>query len=126
MPTASDLADEIRAAFLHKPFGVIKFWGAAVVPPEDSSLVVVSTLGDGDRLDLVIVTEEGRGLPSILSVWEPAGLERTERGIEIRTAKRLRMDDVEAWLDGAHYHHKTPAGVAAWPLEGEAALKLGR
>ena len=69
------LAAELRLRFLNHPFGIVQFWGWAQVPANDQSYLLVSTHVDGDRLDLIFVHESHTGLPGVLSVWSPEGLE---------------------------------------------------
>ncbi len=122
------LAEEIRRNFLHKPFGIIKFWGTAVVSPNLASYELVATHADGDRLDLVFVHESRSGLPGIISVWSPRELEAAPqsigKGLAIRSATRLHLDDEEACADGTHYLRKSSRGEARFLIEGEPALVL--
>lgn len=126
---AAHLAAELRRQFLHKPFGIIKFWGFSVVPPNDQSYELVATHADGDRLDLVFVHESRSGLPGVISVFAPSGLEPAHAGLTgiiIRDAVRLRLDDAEATLEGDRYRLRTARGEGTFPLEGEPALVLAR
>lgn len=120
----SDLADPLRAALLGKTFGGIRFWRFALVRPHDQAYELVSTHIDGDRLDLVFVHASREGLPGVLSVWSPAGLEITDGGISLREAARLRLDDNEAWPDGDQYRIRTPRGEGAFSLGDSPALTL--
>lgn len=123
--SAAEAAQLLRASFLHKAFGAIRFWRFAVVRPHDQSYVLVSTHADGDRLDLGFVHESGQGLPGTISVWMPAGVTLSQRGLTIRTAARVRMDDNEAWTeDGTKYHVRTPRGEGAFDVGDADALTL--
>ena len=124
-PDTNALAEQIRAGFLNRPFGVIRFWRFAVVRPNDQSYVLVSTHADGDRLDLVFVHESRQGLASVLSVWGPEGLSLDEAGLTLAGAARLKLDDAEAWADGARYGVRTPRGEGAFDRDGGPALILG-
>lgn len=124
---AAGLADQIRSAHLDKPFGTVKFWGMAVMAPGDQSYVVVSSHADGDRLDLSFVHESRAGLPGVISVWAPEGLEMEGARLVIRSAARLRMDDNEATREGESYRIRTARGEGVWPItEDEPALILSR
>lgn len=125
-PSALTLAEQIRASFLHKPFGVIRFWRFAVVRPNDQSFELVSTHAEEDRLDLVFVDERRSGLASVLSIWGPSGLTLDQSGLTLAGAARLRLDETEAWLDGDRYGLKTPRGEGGFPVDGALALTLGR
>lgn len=124
-PAASVLAEQIRASFLSCPFGVIRFWRFAVVRPNDQSFVLVSTHAEGDRLDLVFVHESRAGLASVLSVWSPEGLTLADGGLVLAGAARLKLDDAEAWLDGARYGVRTPRGEGGFDVNDAPALTLG-
>jgi hypothetical protein len=125
------IAAALRQTWLHKPFGVVKFWGTSVFRPNDQIYELVSTHADGDRLDLVFVHESRAGLAGVISVWEPEGLEEAPetlgRGIAIRAARRLVLDDSEAsWDGGADYHYRNARGEASFPIESRPALVLAR
>ena len=109
----------------------MKFWGTSVFRPNDQIYELVSTHADGDRLDLVFVHESRAGLAGVISVWEPEGLEEAPetlgRGIAIRAARRLVLDDSEAsWDGGADYHYRNARGEASFPIESRPALVLAR
>lgn len=124
-PSVSEIAEQLRCRFLHKPFGVIRFWRFAVVRPNDQSYELVSTLAEGDRLDLGFVHASGQGRPGVLSVWAPEGLAFTEGGITLHGASRLRLDDDEAWIDdGKQYRIRTPRGEGAFDINEAVALTL--
>ena len=55
------LAEEIRRSYLERPFGIAKFWGLSVLPPNDQSYQLVAAHADGDRLDLTFVHESRAG-----------------------------------------------------------------
>ena len=59
------LAEEIRRSYLERPFGIAKFWGLSVLPPNDQSYQLVAVHADGDRLDLTFVHESRAGLASV-------------------------------------------------------------
>ena len=107
----------------------MKLWGTTVFRPNDQVYELVSTHADGDRLDLVFVHESRAGLAGVISVWEPEGLEAAPdaRGIAIRTARRLAVDDSEAsWDGGADYRYRDARGEASFPIESRLALVLAR
>ena len=120
------LAEEIRRSYLERPFGIAKFWGLSVLPPNDQSYQLVAVHADGDRLDLTFVHESRAGLASVLSVWQPAGL--AGPGLTIQRAARLRLDDTDAALepDGATFRARTARGEGTMPTEGAPALVLTR
>ena len=126
--TASQLAEQIRNTFLNKPFGIVKFWGFGVIPPNDQSYELVSTHADGDRLDLVFVHESRSGLAGVISVWAPEGLEAAPvgQGIAIRGAARVRLDESEAAREDDRFRTRTPRGEGTFAIEGEPALVLAR
>ena len=128
--TAAQFAVQIRRSYLHRPFGIIKFWGTAMVPPNDQSYELVSTHADGDRLDLVFVHESRSGRAGVISIWQPEGLESAPAGVgqgmAIRTAQRLQLDDSEAFREGTQYRCRTSRGEGVWPITGEPALVLAR
>ena len=102
----------------------------SVVPTNDQSYVLVSTHAEGDRLDLVFVHESRQGLPGVISLWQPEGLEAAPaalgKGLCIRGAARVRLDDNEATREGDTYRIRTARGEGTWPIEGEPALLLAR
>ena len=124
------IAAELRLRFLNHPFGIVQFWGWAQVPANDQSYLLVSTHVDGDRLDLIFVHESHTGLPGVLSVWSPEGLEEAPadrgQGIALRRAARLRLDGGEAWIEDGKLHLKMPRGEGLWPLPDAPALVLAR
>jgi hypothetical protein len=129
--SADTIAAALRQTWLHQPFGVVKFWGTSVFRPNDQVYELVSTHADGDRLDLVFVHESRAGLAGVISVWEPEGLEAAPqdlgRGIAIRAARRLAVDDSEAsWDGGADYRYRDARGEASFPIESRLALVLAR
>lgn len=119
-----ELADQLRAALSGKPFGGIRFWRFALLRPQDQAYELVSTHVEGDRLDLVFVHASHQGLPGVLSVWSPEGLEIAGGAVSLRQAARLRLDDNEAWLDGEEYRIRTPRGEGAFPFGDSPALTL--
>jgi len=134
-PTATSssvlaLAEELRTSFLHKPFGIIKFWGFGLVRPNDQSFELVSIHADGDRLDLTFVHESRTGLAGVISLWKPEGLEPAPEGIgqglAIRSAARLKMDENEAALEGDQFRIKTSRGEGVWPIQDRPALVLAQ
>ncbi len=126
--SADALAEEIRARFLNQSFGILQLWGFGVWRPNDQSYRLVSTHADGDRLDLVFVHESGSGLPGVISLWEPVGLESVPaglgEGLAIRGATRLRVDDHEAHRAGDQFRILTPRGEGLLPLPSLPALIL--
>ena len=122
--TAEAIASEIREKFLEKPFGIIQFWGFGIVRPNDQFYLIVSTHAEGNRLDLVFVTESRSGLPGILSVWDPEGLEVHEQKLLLQKGSRLRLDGAEASLEGTQFHLKTEKGEGLWPLGPKPSLLL--
>lgn len=120
------IAEKIRSAQIDKPFGIVKFFGMSIVPMNDQSYQLVSAHADGDRLDLGFVHESRAGLPGVISVWAPEGVEIAAAGLTIRSAARLRLDDSEAQRQGDNYQITTPRGTGVWPIEGEPALVLTR
>ncbi len=109
----------------------MKLWGTTVFRPNDQLYELVSTHADGDRLDLVFVHESRAGLARVISVWEPEGLEAAPeglgRGIAIRGARRIAVDDSEAsWDGGADYRYRNARGEASFPIESRPALVLAR
>ena len=128
MPNAltpiADVATQLRNYFLNRPFGAIRFWRFAVVRPHDQSFELVSTRIDGDRLDLSFVHASHQGTAGVLSIWSPQGLEISAKGVIVRRAARLRLDDSEAWLDGDSYRIRTPRGEGSFAISGTEALAL--
>ena len=135
--TVAALAEEIRRSYLERPFGIAKFWGLSVLPPNDQSYQLVAAHADGDRLDLTFVHESRAGRASVLSVWQPAGL--SGPGLTIQRAARLRLgsaqhngapstDETDAALepDGATFRARTARGEGTMPTEGAPALVLTR
>lgn len=128
---ADAIASAIRQTWLHQPFGIVKCWGTSVFRPNDQMYELVSTHADGNRLDLVFVHESRAGLPGVISVWDPEGLEAAPqalgRGVAIRAASRITVDDVEAlWDGGADYRYRDARGEASFPIETKPALVLAR
>lgn len=127
--TVAALAEEIRRSYLERPFGIAKFWGLSVLPPNDQSYQLVAAHADGDRLDLTFVHESRAGLASVLSVWQPEGLSSsTGPGLTIQRATRLHLDDTEATLEpgGAEFRARNERGEGTLPTEGAPALVLTR
>ncbi|MBL8472947.1 MAG: hypothetical protein KF778_21575 [Rhodocyclaceae bacterium] len=123
--SAQQAAELLRGSFLQQPFGAIRFWRFAVVRPHDQAYTLVSTHADADRLDLAFVHASGQGLPGLISVWQPEGVNVSSRGVTIKTAARVRMDDSEAWTDdGSKYHIRTPRGEGAFDIGEADALTL--
>jgi hypothetical protein len=129
-PDLFALAAEIRRLFLGQSFGIVQFWGWAQVPANDQSYLLVSTHVEGDRLDLIFVHESHTGLPGVLSIWAPEGVEEAPAdrgvGIALRQASRLRLDGGEAWIEEGKLHLKMPRGEGLWPLPDAPALVLAR
>ncbi|MEN9484683.1 MAG: hypothetical protein RJB37_2563 [Pseudomonadota bacterium] len=118
-------AQQLRGQWLHRSFGDIRFWGFAVVRPNDQSFVVVSVQAEGDRLDLRLVHESRQGHETVLSIWSPRGLQLAS-GLVVARAARLVLGDCEAWSeDDAHYRIRTPRGEGSFPMESTPALRLG-
>jgi len=118
-------AQQLRNEWLGHSFGDIRFWGFAVVRPNDQSFFVVSVQAEGDRLDLRLMHESRQGNETVLSVWSPQGL-RLESGLVIMQAARLSLDDCTAWSeDGAHYRIRTLRGEGSFPTDSTPALRLG-
>lgn len=120
------LAQSLRSQFLHRPFGIIQFWGFAVVRPNDQCFELVSVHHEADRLDLVFVHESRQGLASVLSVWGAEGLTMTGGSLQIATAQRLRLEATEAHLEGGQFRIKTQQGEGLWPLSTRPALRLAQ
>lgn len=122
------LAEEIRRSYLDQPFGIARFYGLAVLPPNDQSYLVVAVHADadGDRLDLTFVHESRAGLAGVISLWAPEGL--SGPGLTIQRASRLRLDDTEVTLEpgGATFRARTARGEGILPTEGAPALVLTR
>lgn len=129
-PTAAKTAEDVNSSFLHKPFGIIKFWGFGIVRPNDQFFEVVSTQVEGNRLDLVIVHESHQGNTSVISVWDPENMEPAPenlgQGVVIRFASRLKMDENEAIREGNQFRLSTARGEGLWPLKDGPALVLAR
>ncbi len=127
-PDASaQCAQYVRAHWLDRPFGVIRFWGFSVVRPNDQSHVVVSVQAEADRLDLTFVHESRQGLARVLSVWSPQGWQiDAAQGLEITRAVRVSLGDCVAWAeDDTHYRVRTPRGEGSFPMQSAPALWLG-
>lgn len=120
------LAESVRSQFLHQPFGIVQFWGFAVVRPNDQVFELVSVHHEADRLDLVFVHESRHGLASVLSIWGAEGLTITDGRLQIATAQRLRLDATEASLEGGQFRIKTEQGEGLWPLSTRPALRLAQ
>lgn len=119
-----DCASILRHQWIGQPFGEIRFWGFAVVRPNDQSYVVVSVQTEDNRLDLTLRHESGQGVASVLSVWAPRGW-RLEEGLVIEQAARLSMGDCMAWSEGeAQYGLRTPRGEGCFPMQSAPALRL--
>jgi hypothetical protein len=116
---------QLRSQWIHHSFGEIRFWGFAVVRPNDQSFVVVSVHAEGDRLDLRLLHDSRQGHETVLSIWSPRGL-HLAGGLVITQAARLSLGDCEAWAeDGARYRIRTPRGEGSFPMESTPALRLG-
>jgi hypothetical protein len=125
MTTLAICAQQLRDQFLHQPFGVVRFWGFAVVRPNDQFFELVSVAEQPERLDLVIVEASHRGLASVLSIWQPEGLLPTPTGIKILSGARLLWDEYEAWgNDPLSYQIRTPRGAGTFEKNQMAALTL--
>lgn len=126
----SGLAEAVRASFVGQSFGIIKFWGFGVIPPNDQSYVLTGVTVEGEALELVFMHESGSGTPGVIRVLEPSGLEPVPAGMgtgmAIRAAQQLRLDDHEAIREGAQFRLSTPRGQGLWPLDGKPALVLAR
>jgi hypothetical protein len=125
---AAALAAQLARDLLHRAFGVVQFWGLAVVRPNDDSYEVTSIHADGDRLDITYVHESHTGHAATLSIWSPSGIEPAPSGagIAIRSAERLRFGDTEATSEGPSFRCKTPRGEGVLPKDGAPALVLAR
>jgi hypothetical protein len=122
--SVEDCALILRRQWIDQPFGEIRFWGFAVVRPNDQGYVVVSVQTEEDRLDLTLVHESRQGVASVLSVWAPCGV-RVDDGLVIEQAARLSMGDCVAWSDGeAQYRLRTPRGEGCFPMQSAPALRL--
>ncbi len=125
-----DVADGLYREFMGQPFGIIRFWGFAVVRPNDQSYLLTALHPEGDRLDLDLVHESGQGEAGRLSVWGPEGLESIQQpgrnGIVLRSAARIRFGDREAWLVGDRYRVRTPKGEGDFAVGDSPALTLAR
>lgn len=125
--TLEAIADAIREKCLDRPFGEIRFWKFAVVRPGDQRYQLVSVHAEGDRLDLVFVHDSRKGLPGVLSVWQPEGLAVGDAGVlTLSGAARLRLDESEATRADDRYRIKTPRGEGDFAAEDSPALTLGR
>lgn len=121
------IADGIREKCLDRPFGEIRFWKFAVVRPSDQLYRLVSVHAEGERLDLVFVHDSRKGLPGVISVWQPAGLIVDGAGVlGLRGAARVRLDENAATREGDRYRVKTPRGEGDFAAEDSPALTLGR
>jgi hypothetical protein len=124
-PSAEDCAQQLRSCWIDQAFGDIRFWGFAVVRPNDQSFVVVSVQAEADRLDLTLLHESRQGLAQVLSICSPQGL-RLEQGLVIARAARLSLGDCAAWSeDDTHYRVRTPRGEGSFPMQNAPALRLG-
>lgn len=119
-------AESVRSQFLHKPFGIIQFWGFAVVRPNDQFFELVSVHHEADRLDLVFVHESRHGLASVLSIWGADGVVVKDGSLHIAHAQRLSLDATEASLEGNQFRIKTAQGEGLWPLSTKPALRLAQ
>jgi hypothetical protein len=118
-------AQSLRSEWLGRSFGEIRFWGFAVVRPNDQSFVAVSLQTEGDRLDLQLVHESRQGHETVLSIWSPRGLQ-LDAGLVIAQAARLSLGDCEAWSEGdTRYRIRTPRGEGSFAMESIPALRLG-
>lgn len=122
------LADKIKSSMEGQSFGIVKFWGFGVIPPNDQSYLLTEVRVEENGLSLVFMHESGMGNPGIISVEAPDGLEPAAlgRGIAIRHAQAVRLDEHEAVRDGEQFKLKTPRGEGLWPLKAEPALILTR
>ena len=120
----STLVDALRAHLLQRSFGAVRFWGFAPMRPHDQAYELISTHQDGDRLDLVFVHASRQGLASVLSVWAPEGLEVNERGLSVRAARQLKLDDLQAWDEGAQYRLRSDKGEGQFDKGEAPALSI--
>lgn len=120
----SAAAELLRSSFIDRSFGAIRFWRFAVVRPHDQAYRLTSVAVEGDRLDLVFIHDSGQGLPGVISLWAPQGVSVGEKGVTVRELARVRMDDNEAWADGAKYRIRTPRGEGEFDINGADALTL--
>jgi len=117
---------QLRSQWIDQSFGDIRFWGFAVVRPNDQSFVVVSVQADGDRLDLRLVHASRQGRETVLSIWSPRGLRLDSGRLVIAQAARLSLGDCAAWAeDDTHYRIRTPRGEGSFSMESTPALRLG-
>ena len=92
---AQEIAQAIGQSFTKFGVGEIELWGVAAVRPNDYEYELVSAKADGARLDLRFAeamagyNDEGEK-GSTLSVWDPDGFKKTERGLEIAQASRVK------------------------------------
>ena len=124
------VAESLRQSFLHQSFGIIRFWGFAVVRPNDQSYQLTAVHQDGQRLDLTLIQEPGQGKGAVLSIWEPddfqAITESGRTGVVLLNAARIRYGDREAWLDDDQYRIRTPRGEGGFAVGDSPALTLAR
>jgi hypothetical protein len=124
----AEIAEQIRRRFLHRPFGIIQFWGMGMVAANDQSYELCSVHAEGSRLDLVFVHESHSGLPRVISIWDPEGLEPAPaglgQGIAIRDAQRLTLGDDEATSAGDQFRCRTARGEGVLAKDGAPALAL--
>jgi hypothetical protein len=121
----SDIARQVGEEFLDKPFGVVRFWGFAVVRPHDQAFEITAAQVDGDRLDLMLRHASHEGHASVLSVWSPDGVTISAQGLAIARAARLVMDDSEAWSEEPdRYVVRTPRGQGGFDRLDRPALTL--
>ncbi|MEY4909940.1 MAG: hypothetical protein RL260_3658 [Pseudomonadota bacterium] len=123
-----DYAQQLRSQWLGQPFGDIRFWGFAVVRPNDQSFVTVAVQQtEAERLDLTLLHASRQGLPQVLSIWSPRGLRiEQDQGLVVEQAMRVSWGDCDAWSeDGMCYRLRTPRGEGSFPMHMVPALRLG-
>ncbi|MFM2342593.1 MAG: hypothetical protein RLZZ592_2246 [Pseudomonadota bacterium] len=115
---------------LGRTFGEIRFWGFAVVRPNDRCWRLESLRSEGQILCLGLLDAEPpvTGPATLAQLWivRPVGLTLSSHGLTFERAERLGFDRTEAWPDGdgLHYQLCTTRGTARFEIQGLPALTL--
>lgn len=119
------LTDRLREA-LGTEFGEIRFWGFAVVRPNDRAWRLESVSREGESLLLGLCDAGGTPVPALLCIEQPVGLTLSAHGLTLERAARLGFDGHEAWPepDGRSYGLATPRGTGRFEIQGLPALTL--